>query len=66
MTTDCSAYGAVTVGARWSVSLSNTWTLELEAERHKTDGARGLYEGDEAPAPVTLWRGTIGLIWRFD
>ena len=61
-----SAYGAVTIGARWSLSLSNTWTLELEAERYKTDGSWGLYEGDEAPALVNFWRGTIGLIWRFD
>ena len=61
-----SAYGAVTVGARWSVSLSDTWTLELEAERYKTDPNWGLYHGDEAPALVNFWRGTIGLIWRFD
>ena len=61
-----SSYGAVTVGARWSVAVSDQWTLELEAERYQTSKGWGLYSGAEAPALVDFWRGTIALIWRFE
>lgn len=61
-----SSYGAVTVGARWAVALSNSWTLELEAERYMTDTSWGMFDGNAAPALVDFWRGTVGVIWRFD
>ena len=61
-----SSYGAFTLGARWSVSLNEQWTLELEAERYETSKGWGLYDGSEAPALVDFWRGTIALIWRFE
>ena len=61
-----SSYGAFTLGARWSVALSDQWTLELEAERYETSQSWGLYSGEEAPALVDFWRGTIALIWRFE
>ena len=60
-----SSYGAVTVGARWAVTLGD-WVLELEAERYMTDASWGLYDGDAAPALVDFWRGTVGIVWRFD
>ena len=61
-----SSYGTFTLGARWSVALSDQWTLELEAERYETSQSWGLYSGEEAPALVDFWRGTIALIWRFE
>ena len=60
-----SSYGAVTVGARWAVTLGD-WLLELEAERYMSDASWGLYAGDEAPALVDFWRGTVAIVWRFD
>ena len=61
-----SSYGAVTIGARWAVALSNSWTLELDAERYMTDAGWGMFDGSKAPALVDFWRGTVGVIWRFD
>ena len=56
----------MTIGARWAVVLSNSWTLELEAERYMTDAGWGMFDGSAAPALVDFWRGTVGVIWRFD
>ena len=61
-----SSYGAVTLGARWAVALGESWTLELEAERYMTDANWGVFDGDAAPALVDFWRGTVGVMWRFD
>ena len=61
-----SSYGAVTLGARWAVAVGESWTLELEAERYMTDADWGVFSGDAAPALVDFWRGTVGIIWRFD
>ena len=61
-----SSYGAVTIGARWAIALADSWTLELEAERYMTDAKWGVFDGDAAPALVDFWRGTVGVIWRFD
>ena len=61
-----SSYGAVTLGARWAVAVGESWTLELEAERYMTDANWGVFDGDAAPALVDFWRGTVGIIWRFD
>ena len=61
-----SSYGAVTLGARWAVALGESWTLELEAERYMTDADWGVFDGDAAPALVDFWRGTVGVMWRFD
>ena len=61
-----SSYGAVTLGARWAVALGESWTLELEAERYMTDADWGVFDGDAAPALVDFWRGTVGVVWRFD
>jgi len=61
-----SSYGAVTLGARWAVDLGESWTLELEAERYMTDADWGVFDGGAAPALVDFWRGTVGIIWRFD
>ena len=61
-----SSYGAVTLGARWAVTLGESWTLELEAERYMTDADWGVFDGDAAPALVDFWRGTVGVMWRFD
>ena len=60
-----SSYGAVTLGARWAVTLGD-WVLELEAERYMSDTSWGLYDGEAAPALVDFWRGTVGIVWRFD
>ncbi len=60
-----SSYGAVTLGARWAVTLGD-WVLELEAERYMSDASWGLYDGEAAPALVDFWRGTVGIVWRFD
>ena len=56
----------MTLGARWALALGESWTLELEAERYVTDADLGVYEGEAAPALVDFWRGTVGIIWRFD
>ena len=61
-----SSYGAVTLGARLAVTLGESWTLELEAERYMTDADWGVFDGDAAPALVDFWRGTVGVMWRFD
>lgn len=61
-----SSYGAMTLGARWAVALGESWTLELEAERYMTDADWGVFDGDAAPALVDFWRGTVGVMWRFD
>ena len=61
-----SSYGAVTLGAQWVVALGESWTLELEAERYMTDADWGVFDGDAAPALVDFWRGTVGVMWRFD
>lgn len=61
-----SSYGAVTIGARWAISVADNWTLELEAERYMTDANWGVFDGEAAPALVDFWRGTVGVIWRFD
>ena len=61
-----SSYGAVTLGARWAVALGESWTLEFEAERYMTDAGWGVFDGDAAPALVDFWRGTVGVMWRFD
>ena len=61
-----SSYGAVTLGARGAVALGESWTLELEAERYMTDADWGVFDGDAAPALVDFWRGTVGVMWRFD
>ena len=61
-----SSYGAVTLGARWAVALGESWTLELEAERYMTDADWGVFDGEAAPALVDFWRGTVGVMWRFD
>ena len=61
-----SSYGAVTLGARWAVALGESWTLELEAERYMTDADWGVFDGAAAPALVDVWRGTVGITWRFD
>jgi len=60
-----SSYGAITVGARWSVAIGD-WTLELEAERYQSDADWGLYDGEAAPALVDFWRAAIAATWRFD
>ena len=61
-----SSYGAMTLGARWAIALGESWTLELEAERYMTDADWGVFDGDAAPALVDFWRGTVGVMWRFD
>ena len=61
-----SSYGAVTAGARWSMSLSEQWTVQLEAERYVSKNSWGLYDGEEAPALVDFWRTSINVTWRFD
>ena len=60
-----SSYGAITLGARWSVAIGD-WTLELEAERYQSDADWGLYDGEAAPALVDFWRAAIAATWRFD
>ena len=46
--------------------MGESGTLELEAERYMTDIDWGVFDGDAAPALVDFWRGTAGIIWRFD
>ena len=61
-----SSHGAVTAGARWSMSLSEQWIVQLEAERYVSKNSWGLYDGEEAPALVNFWRTSINVNWRFD
>ena len=60
-----SSFGALTAGLRWAITLGD-WVLEVQAERYRSDSSWGLYSGEEAPALVNFWRGTLGLTWRFD
>ena len=60
-----SSYGAFTLGLKWAINLGD-WAFEVQAERYKSDGKWGLYSGESAPALVDFWRGTVGVIWRFD
>jgi hypothetical protein len=42
------------------------WVFELQGERYNSGGGWGLHSSEAAPALVDFWRGTIGIIWRFD
>ena len=48
------------------MSLSEQWTVQLEAERYVSKNSWGLYDGEEAPALVDFWRTSINVTWRFD
>ncbi|GIR83055.1 MAG: hypothetical protein CM15mP84_08030 [Cellvibrionales bacterium] len=50
----------------WSMSLSEQWIVQLEAERYVSKNSWGLYDGEEAPALVDFWRTSINVTWRFD
>ena len=60
-----SSFGAFTAGLRWSIELGD-WAAEVQLERYRSDSDWSMYGGQEAPALVDFWRGTIGLTWRFD
>jgi hypothetical protein len=60
-----STYGAYTLGIKWAINVGD-WVFELQGERYKSGGGWGLHSSEAAPALVDFWRGTIGIIWRFD
>jgi len=60
-----SSFGALTAGLRWTIELGD-WVAEAQVERYVSDHGWSTFSGDEAPALVDFWRGTVGIIWRFD
>ena len=60
-----STYGAYTLGVKWAINVGD-WVFELQGERYKSGGGWGLHSNEAAPALVDFWRGTVGVIWRFD
>jgi hypothetical protein len=60
-----SSFGALTAGLRWTLELGD-WIAEVQLERYVSDHSWGTFGGGEAPALVDFWRGTVGVIWRFD
>ncbi len=60
-----SSFGALTAGLRWTIELGD-WIAEAQVERYVSNHAWSTFSGDEAPALVDFWRGTVGIIWRFD
>lgn len=59
-----SAFGAFSYGLRVSHDIGN-WSVNLDAERYKTDESWGVYNGEESPGLVDFWRYGIGLNYVF-
>ena len=59
-----SAFGALSAGLRLRYEF-DAWSVNLTAERYRADNGWGLYGGEESPALVRYWRGSIGLNYRF-
>jgi hypothetical protein len=59
-----SAYGAFSLGLRLRYT-TGPWTLSLAGERYKSDNDWGLFGGEESPALVNFWRGSVGFDYRF-
>ncbi len=59
------SFGAVTAGVRSEWRLGD-WEIEAQIERYRSDNDWGVFAGDNAPALVDFWRGTLGVSWRFD
>ncbi len=59
-----SAFGALSAGLRLRQDLGQ-WTLNVTAERYRSREHYGLYDGEESPALVAWWRGSVGLSYRF-
>lgn len=59
-----SAFGAFSYGLRLSHDIGN-WSVNLDAERYKTDESWGVYNGEESPGLVDFWRYGIGLDYVF-
>ncbi len=60
-----SAYGAIAVGLRLRHDIGR-WSLNLVGERYRSDNDWGLYGGEESPALVDFWRGSVGFDYRFE
>ncbi|MDE0952917.1 MAG: DUF3570 domain-containing protein [Halioglobus sp.] len=59
-----SAFGAFSYGVRLSHDLGN-WSVNLDAERYRTDGSWGVYNGEVSPGLVDFWRYGVGLNYVF-
>ena len=59
-----SSFGAFSYGFRLRHDIGN-WSINLDAERYKTDGGWGIYNGDESPGLVDFWRYGVGLNYVF-
>jgi hypothetical protein len=59
-----SAFGAISGGLRLRRDFGN-WSVNMDAERYKTDESWGLYSADESPGLVDFWRYGIGLDYIF-
>ncbi len=60
-----SAYGAISVGLRLRQDVGN-WSVSVSGERYKSDHDWGLFGGEESPALVDFWRGSVGFDYRFE
>ncbi|MEZ5504224.1 MAG: DUF3570 domain-containing protein [Halioglobus sp.] len=59
-----SAFGAFSYGLRLRRDFGN-WSVNIDAERYKTDESWGVYNGDESPGLVDFWRYGVGLNYVF-
>jgi hypothetical protein len=59
-----SAFGAFSLGLRLQRDIGN-WSVNVDAERYRTDESWGVYSGDESPGLVDFWRYGIGLNYTF-
>lgn len=59
-----STFGAISLGLRARYKFGD-WTVSVAGERYQSDESWGLYSGDESPALVDYWRGSIGFDYIF-
>jgi Protein of unknown function (DUF3570) len=59
-----SSFGAFSYGLRVRRDFGN-WSVNLDAERYRTDADWGIYNGDVSPGLVDFWRYGIGLDYVF-
>jgi hypothetical protein len=58
------AFGAFSYGVRLSHELGN-WSVNLDAERYRTDESWGVFSGEVSPGLVDFWRYGVGLNYVF-
>jgi hypothetical protein len=57
-------FGAFSYGVRLSHELGN-WSVNLDAERYRTDESWGVFSGEVSPGLVDFWRYGVGLNYVF-